>query len=135
MEFLNEKRIFRNGKPVEIQDIFLERKICFLEKQMEDLKLKCVNLIHCHSGHPIDNYDLTLDESKALCLEIWNKSWSEHTQILNIFKAKACLFLGAVYVCAHDYDVALEYLSAARDLMEKETVLYIIPEVLCCRLY
>ncbi len=128
MEFLNEKRLFRNGKPVEIQDIFLERKICFLEKQMEDLKLKCVNLIHCHSGHPIDNYDLTLDESKALCLEIWNKSWSEHTQILNIFKAKACLFLGAVYVCAHDYDVALEYLSAARDLMEKETVLYIIPE-------
>lgn len=92
MDILNEKRFFQEGKPIEIQDILLERKIRFLEEQMKYLKCKCVELFHHYDRHKIKNYDQVLMEAKTCWLEIWNENWSEHIQFLNIFKAKACLF-------------------------------------------
>lgn len=129
MEFLNEKRVTQNRKPIEIQDILLERKVCFMEEKMKQLRTDCVRLYkhRCYSEY-IKDYIPVLNRALACCSEILGNNWQEDVLFSVIFKVKAECFLGCVYVSRHYYDDALEYLKEAMKNIETNALQYIIPE-------
>lgn len=141
MELLCEKNIIDNNG--EIKDILLERKISFLQKQIESIRSNCWVLFECHWRKiEKDNYkpesrwksksnripELVLKEMKAEWAEIQQQEWKEHAQYLNIFKAVSGYFPGCICVLWRKFDEALKYLTAAADLIERESLQYIIPE-------
>ncbi len=129
MEFLNEKRVLRNGKPIETDDALLEEQIRFVEQKMEALKERCVRLYaHHYYERKMDHYDKNMREAERLWSDIRCCRWSEHTQILNLFQAKADCMFGSVFVGKQDYDEALSYLAEGKDRIEKDTLQYLIPE-------
>lgn len=133
MYFLNEKRVKQNGALQEFGDEILEKQVCFIEKQMEELKRNCVCLYGTHLYHEdIPDYDKSLEDAKVLYSRIWGYDWKEHVQILDIFKVKAGYFLGNVYECRQEYDVALAYLKKAIELIERDALQYIVPEFYIC---
>lgn len=129
MEFLNEKRIKKNGKPMAAGDVLLEEKICFVEQKMHTLKENCVRLYgHHYYERNITDYDETIKKAGELWREISNFEWTEHAQILSLFQAKAACLLGSVFAEKQDYDKALSYLTEGWNRMEKGTLEYLIPE-------
>ncbi len=129
MEFLNEKRVMKNGKPIETGDALLEEKVRFIERKTKALKERCVRLYaHHYYERKNDRYDKDMGEARRLWSDIHCCGWSEHTQILNLFQAKADCLFGSVFVGKQDYDEALSYLTEGINRIEKDTLQYLIPE-------
>lgn len=129
MEMLPTERVRLHGVPIEIKDAWLERKVLFLENQTKRLKESCIILYQKRvyrkrKKQPI----LASQEAVTLCQEICQENWSEQIWLLNTFKARAGCILGCLYVSQRNYDEALEYLSVAKELIETETLQYVIPE-------
>lgn len=127
MELLNEKRI--RPEYLSEQDKLLKCKISLMEEQMEQLKRSCMLICNFHKyDKRVKNYSEILYDAKEQWLQIWQCDWKEHQQILDIFKAKACCFIGGLFVCRQNYDDALDYLNKGACLIETGTLQYIIPE-------
>ncbi len=133
MEFLNEKRIYLNGRPMEIKDTLLNIKVQFVEKQMEELKRNCIEIYQFEHYRRIVwtgsvNYADVLKRAQEIHSEIRRTEWTEDGQLLDIFKAKADCLMGMVYSNKGDYDKALDCLTASARLIETDVLQYLIPE-------
>lgn len=136
MEYLDEKcEDQMNGVNLS-GAVILANKKSYMEKQIKKLKKDCVCICNnctyaCMKNcdkRPENDRDMLLDRIRRLWSEIWECDWQEQVQLMNIYKVKACFFIGNVYVGCEDYDDALFYLKKAEELLEKNTFQYVIPE-------
>ena len=79
----------------------------------------------------VEDYDVVSNRIRERWQQICAYHWTEHVLILNIFKIKACCFMGYVHSCRQDYDKALSCLIQGRKLIEVDALQYVIPEFPC----
>ncbi len=130
MEFLYvyEKRVSKdNGK-----NVMYEEKMRLVDEQMRKLMEDCLELYKHHISYYNkdlgEEYNHKLDDSRKRWNIIQQQDWKSNNQYLNLIKAKAGYFPGCVYVQKRQYDEALKYLETSMNLIEADSLQYIIPE-------
>lgn len=109
----------------------MQKRIALLERQLEQLKEICIDLYRVHSYElpiPDNEYKEKWDKARCYCAKIESNSWDESKDILKLYKAQACCYLGTIYKEKGDYDEALKHLNKSRNYIEEQSAQNILPE-------
>ena len=113
------------------REVMLQKKTMLLENQLEQLKEICADLyrIHSYEWHiPDEVYNKKWSDARRLSAKILDNSWNESEDILELYKAQALCYLGVACTEKGVYDEAVTNLNKARNLIEKQSAQYILPE-------
>lgn len=130
MEYLKEGYEGQLLETDEDISTILKKQIFYIENIMKEFRDDCVSIYvhHMYQRSMAEDYDVVSNRIRERWQQICAYHWTEHVQILNVFKIKACCFMGYVHSCRQDYDKALSCLIQGQKLIEVNALQYVIPE-------